>query len=97
MFRRLHKSENTVSVSIDGKPVSVPVGLSVAAAVLMEGPEPYRKTAVKETARAPYCMMGICFDCLIEIDGEPNQQGCMITVSDGMDIRRGLGKRRIGD
>ncbi len=97
MFRTLHKSAKTVSVSIDGQTVSVPAGISVAAAMLLEGPKPYRKTAVKQTARAPFCMMGVCFDCLIEIDGEPNRQGCMVTVSDGMDIRRSLGKRRIGD
>ena len=37
--------------------------------------------------RAPYCMMGVCFDCLAEIDGVPNRQSCMVTVQPGMRIR----------
>jgi predicted molibdopterin-dependent oxidoreductase YjgC len=96
MFRKLHKSDETVSLSIDGNEVIVTAGISVAAAMLLDGPAPYRLTAIKQTPRAPYCMMGGCFDCLIEIDGQPNQQGCMVMVVDGMVIRRGQGKRKIG-
>jgi hypothetical protein len=39
--------------------------------------------------------MGICFDCLAEIDGVANRQSCMVTVQPGMTIRRQLGKRVI--
>jgi D-hydroxyproline dehydrogenase subunit gamma len=37
--------------------------------------------------------MGVCFDCLAEIDGEPNRQSCMVMVAPGMTIRRQHGKR----
>jgi hypothetical protein len=40
-------------------------------------------------------MMGVCFDCLAEIDDVPNRQSCMIEVRDGMRIRRQIGARRI--
>jgi predicted molibdopterin-dependent oxidoreductase YjgC len=33
-------------------------------------------------------MMGVCFECLVEIDGQTNQQGCLVRVRDGMRIRR---------
>ena len=39
-------------------------------------------------------MMGVCFDCLAEIDGVPNRQSCMVTVRPGMRIRRQRGRRR---
>jgi predicted molibdopterin-dependent oxidoreductase YjgC len=39
--------------------------------------------------------MGVCFECLVEIDGVPNQQGCLAQVREGMRIERQLGKRRI--
>jgi len=39
--------------------------------------------------------MGVCFDCLVEIDGVPNRQGCMTTVQDGMRVRRMQGARSI--
>ena len=35
--------------------------------------------------------MGVCFECLVTIDGRANQQGCMIAVTPGMrvDTQRG--------
>jgi NADH dehydrogenase/NADH:ubiquinone oxidoreductase subunit G len=39
--------------------------------------------------------MGICYDCLVMIDGQPNQQGCMIPVRSGMTIERQLGAREV--
>ena len=38
--------------------------------------------------RAPFCMMGTCFECLVEIDGQPNRQACLTIVREGMDIKR---------
>lgn len=40
-------------------------------------------------------MMGVCFDCLAEIDGVPNRQACMIEARTGMRIRRQIGARQI--
>jgi predicted molibdopterin-dependent oxidoreductase YjgC len=40
--------------------------------------------------------MGVCFDCLMEIDGVPNQQACMIRVRDGMKVRRQHGAASVG-
>ena len=44
--------------------------------------------------RAPWCMMGVCFECLVEIDGAAGRQACMIEVRDGMRIRR---QPQVGD
>jgi predicted molibdopterin-dependent oxidoreductase YjgC len=41
-------------------------------------------------------MMGVCFDCLVVIDGRPNQQACMVTVRDGMRVERQQGARATG-
>jgi len=54
-----------------------------------------RETPVGGSERAPYCMMGICFDCLAEIDGVPNRQSCMVEARPGMQIRRQIRARRI--
>jgi hypothetical protein len=40
-------------------------------------------------------MMGVCFDCLAEIDDVPNRQSCMVEVQEGMRICRQIGARRI--
>ena len=50
---------------------------------------------MRGSERAPYCMMGVCFDCLAEIDGIPNRQSCMVAARPGMHIRRQRGARRL--
>ncbi|MDJ0388417.1 (2Fe-2S)-binding protein [Roseomonas sp. E05] len=83
----------TVEVLVDGAPVLVPEGASAAAAVLLAGLSAIRETPVTGAPRLPYCMMGVCFDCLAEIDGVANRQSCMVTVRPGMRIRPQHGAR----
>ena len=96
MFRRLHDAGAAVSITIDGRAVEARAGDSVAAAMLAAGVEHCRTTPVSGTPRAPYCMMGACFDCLVTIDGVGNRQGCMETVREGMSIETQRGKRELG-
>jgi hypothetical protein len=94
MFRRRPEAAPaTVAVEVEGRTILVPPGASAAAAVLLAGLGSIRDTPVGQNPRAPYCMMGICFDCLAEIDGEPNRQSCMVTVKPGMRIHRQRGAR----
>ncbi|PLZ02373.1 NAD(FAD)-dependent dehydrogenase [Burkholderia sp. WAC0059] len=86
-----------VTVRYEGRPLRVPAGLTVAAALLAGGVTTFRTTPVGEAPRAPWCMMGVCFDCLLDIDGEPNQQGCQRIVRDGMDIRSQRGSAELND
>jgi len=79
-----------VTVLIDGEPSRVPVGLSVAAALLLQTQAAQRQTVVSGQLRMPYCMMGGCYDCLVSIDGIQNRQGCMVEVAEGMRIERQL-------
>jgi D-hydroxyproline dehydrogenase subunit gamma len=96
MFRpRPDTPAATVEVEVEGRTVRVPEGASAAAAVLLAGLASLRDTPVTGSARAPYCMMGVCFECLAEIDGVPNRQSCMITALPGMRIRRQRGARGI--
>ena len=81
----------TVTVIINGAPFQAPQGCTAAAALLLAGTIPTRTTPVSNAPRAPYCMMGVCFECLVAIDGVPNQQGCLIPVVEGMRIDRQLG------
>ena len=80
----------TVEVLVDGRPVLVPEGASAAAALLASGIAASRSTPVGGAPRLPYCLMGVCFECLMEIDGEPDVQSCLVTVREGMVVRRQL-------
>lgn len=81
----------TVTVQFEDQLISVEPGLSIAAALLLKGAQPLRTTPVTQSPRAPYCMMGVCFECLVEVDGKPSRQACLTTVRDGMVIRRQQG------
>lgn len=93
MFRKLHEpGAATVTIHIDGVAVQAERGEPVAA-VLLRQAEPWsRTTPVGQSRRAPYCMMGVCFDCLAEIDGVSSVQTCLTPVCDGMRIARQLGR-----
>ena len=93
MFRRLEHTAGEIRFSYEGREIVARVGDSVAAALLAAGETGLRATPVSGMARAPYCMMGVCFDCLVVIDGQPNQQGCMIPAREGMKIERQQGAR----
>jgi sarcosine oxidase subunit alpha len=41
-------------------------------------------------------MMGVCFDCLVTIDGVGNRQGCVVSVREGMVIETQQGRREVG-
>ena len=98
MYRRLNAiAGQTVTLTFEGAELKVPAGESVAAAILAADPGYTRTTPVTGAERAPYCMMGACFDCLMEIDGVANRQACMVEVRDGMAVRRQHGKGRLGE
>ena len=98
MFKRLSQLNSpTVTVNIEGEDVRVPLGETVAAAVLVHNLGYTRTTPLSGAPRAPLCMMGVCFECLMEIDGLPNRQACQVQVAEGMQIRRqqGVGKEYV--
>ena len=88
MFKRLN--ENTgdlVSISINGKTTEVPAGETVAAAILASSNlHVTRTTTISNSPRAPFCLMGVCYECLMVINGQPNQRSCKVLVKQGMII-----------
>ena len=90
MFRSLTAATRQVEISLDGETVSVPAGISLAAALLLMASSPFRQTRKSGSSRAPFCMMGACFDCVVEVDAQPNQRACQIQVTAGMQVRRQL-------
>jgi predicted molibdopterin-dependent oxidoreductase YjgC len=95
LFRPISATtEPHIEVEFDGRRLEVLGQRSVAAALLAAGVSRFRSTPVSGAPRAPYCMMGVCFECLLEIDGIPNRQACLATVQPGMKIRSQEGARR---
>ncbi len=79
----------TVAIEFEGNRLQVPAGITVAAAVLGHARENYiRRSPVGGEKRSPFCFMGVCHECLMEIDGIPNRQACIIEVREGMTVNR---------
>ena len=101
MYRRLpdlaesNPTAPVLAVTIDGQAHTARAGDTVAATLLAAGFPSNRTTPVTGSDRGPWCMMGVCFDCLVVIDGKPNQQGCLVPVKDGMKIERQQGARAV--
>ncbi|OEO23908.1 hypothetical protein AX279_18855 [Pseudomonas sp. J237] len=95
LFTPLANAQSWVTIDYEGHQLRVPQGVSIAAALLASGVRHSRTTPVQGANRAPFCMMGVCFECLVEVDGVPNRQGCMTLVSDGLRVRRQLGARKL--
>lgn len=87
-FHSLAAGLQTVTVCIDGDRVLVPEGQTVAEPLISHGLSV--RSHGRGGARAPHCMKGVCFECLVTIDGTTSQQGCLVEVADGMDIWRQL-------
>ena len=98
MFRRLPEAAGaTVAFTIDGRSAQAFAGDTVAAALLSADVDHCRTTAVSGAKRAPYCMMGVCFECLVTIDGVGNRQACLIPVHAGMRVETQSGARAIAE
>jgi D-hydroxyproline dehydrogenase subunit gamma len=96
MFRRTRAPEREVTIHVDDRPIRAAAGESVAAALLAAGVTEFRAAAVSGAARAPYCMIGNCFECLVEIDGWPDRQACLVAVADGMRVSLPMRARAAG-
>ena len=97
MFKRSDQdSRQSVHIVVDGAAVEAREGDTVSAALLASGRDVRRATAVSGAPRLPYCMMGVCFDCLVTIDGVGNRQGCLVAVREGMRVELQRGKRDPG-
>jgi sarcosine oxidase subunit alpha len=93
MFRRLREAGREVGITVDGRLVTAREGDTVAGAMLAAGVEAFRTSAVSGAPRAPWCMTGACFDCLVEIDGVGSRQACMVEVREGMAVVTQRGRR----
>ena len=101
MFRRTRQSVdsntiNMVRIRFGEQEIMAAEGDSVAAALLAAGVKEFRSAVVSGQPRAPFCMIGNCFDCLLEIDGEPNRQSCRELVREDMQVNHQNGMRAAG-
>ena len=89
MIKRIDSQKTgMIKIYFEGELINAHKGQTVASALLEAGVTHFQNTTSRGSQRGPFCMMGVCFDCLVEIDELPNQQACMVNVYQEMKIRR---------
>ncbi len=71
----------------DGDPVPFTPGQSVGAALMAHGIASWRTTRFDERPRGLFCGIGVCFDCLVTVDGQRSQRACVTPAQPGQDVR----------
>ncbi|KFG72446.1 (2Fe-2S)-binding protein [Streptomyces mutabilis] len=72
--------------SVDGEPLGFTEGQTVAAALVAAGRVAWRTTRVGRRPRGVFCGIGVCFDCLVTIDGAAGQRACLVPARAGMTV-----------
>ena len=78
-------TSGSVTLIVNGVPVSVLAGATVAVAVAMAGQA--CRTSVSGEPRGPLCGMGICYECRVSINGTPHCRSCQILCEPGMEVK----------
>jgi predicted molibdopterin-dependent oxidoreductase YjgC len=86
MAKRIENTGEPVQFTFDGQTVTAQSGDTVAAALTAAGIDILRSSVVSGAPRGVFCMMGTCFDCLVEVDGVANRQACQIPVTEGLTV-----------
>ena len=75
----------TLQLHINGAPVQVPAGCTVAAALYLADGLGITRHAVSGQARAPVCGMGICQECRVRVNGQ-RRLACQTVCTSGMQV-----------
>jgi predicted molibdopterin-dependent oxidoreductase YjgC len=84
--------------TFDGRTLPALPGQTVAAALWSSGVSSWRTTRDSGRPRGVFCGIGVCFDCLVTVDGRPNQRACLVPVEPGAEVRtqEGTGQEGTG-
>jgi|BEDMetMinimDraft_2_1075160.scaffolds.fasta_scaffold03958_2 predicted molibdopterin-dependent oxidoreductase YjgC len=83
---KFYKRGPQVNVYVDGRQIVAFKGETIAAALIANNIQAFR-TSFGGSARGVFCGMGVCYECLVTVDGIPNLRACQIYVEDGMQIK----------
>ena len=75
------------SFDLDGGPVPFVPGQTVGAALVAHGLASWRSTRRGGRPRGIFCGIGVCYDCLVTVDGVPNQRACQVLAIERLGVR----------
>ena len=84
-------SQSSLEFTFDDQTITAISGQSIGAALLAANQRTLRKTRSNNKDRGIFCGIGVCFDCLVVVDGVSNQRACLIEAKPGMKVQRQVG------
>jgi len=84
-------SQSSLEFTFDDQTIAAISGQSIGAALLAANQRTLRKTRFNNKDRGVFCGIGVCFDCLVVVDGVSNQRACLIEAKPGMKVQRQVG------
>jgi predicted molibdopterin-dependent oxidoreductase YjgC len=79
-----------INIAVDGVSMQAFRGERVATVLLVNGCSALRVTPKGGERRSVFCAMGVCFECVVTVNGRPNIRSCMVPVEDEMVIETGV-------
>jgi aerobic-type carbon monoxide dehydrogenase small subunit (CoxS/CutS family) len=82
------------TITFDGREIEALPGQTLAAALWSAGVTSWRTTRAGGRPRGVFCGIGVCFDCLVTVDGRPGLRACLVPAAPGADVRTQVGTGR---
>ncbi len=82
----VHRGDS-FEIEVDSNPMSAHHGETVASVMLSSGSRALRNTRKEGKPRGLFCGIGVCYDCLVVVDGRANVRACMTRAVPGMQVR----------
>jgi len=79
-------SQRWIHFFLDGEKLPARQGETIAGAMLANGHQQLRNSSRNREPRGAFCGIGLCFECLVTVDGRPNVQSCLLGIEDGMQV-----------
>jgi len=80
------KRKEKVKLAVNGKEISAYKGETLLAALVAAGYKGTKKSPLRHEPRSALCGMGVCFECIVTVNDEPNIRSCMTEVEENMKV-----------
>lgn len=84
----MNGSDTSTAFDFEGERIAVHPGDTVAAALLRQGIQVFSRSPKYHRPRGPFCLSGVCGQCAMRVDGEPNRTVCLLPASAGQRVER---------
>ncbi len=78
--------KDKITLFVNSKEIPAYKGETLLAALIAAGYKSLKQSPLRREPRGALCGMGVCFECIVTVNGEPNIRSCMTEVEDNMKV-----------